>query len=80
MLDQLGRDEDDEIEVIWPSAYAAPVLRFAVADALKLLGEASRADADLQALAITLATAWELVTTLRAFLAVDNWDLWSIAS
>ena len=68
MLRQLDDDRDPEVELTWPTAYAAPVLRGAVASAQRA---AQAAPQDVQAhRRLESATA-----TLGDFLAVDNGGL-----
>ena len=68
MLDQLEEDRAGDMELIWPTAYAAPVLRGAVAAAEAAVSAvASHASAR--------AALESAKTTLSDFLAVDNGGL-----
>jgi hypothetical protein len=79
MLAGLEHDGGTELTVLWPSAYAAIVLRGALADALDGVVSAERDDACLCSLAGSLSAAQAALTTLRAFLEIDNGGLQQVA-
>jgi hypothetical protein len=79
MLAALDEGGDAGTEVLWPTAYAAPVLRAALDDALDAVAAASRDDDRLPSLAAAIYAAQTLLATLRAFLAIDNGGLQQVA-
>ena len=80
MLAQLADSGDVQpVAVLWPTALAVPALRGALADTLGTIESCPRGDSDLAALNEALATAFALIQTLRALLAVDNGGLPDLA-
>ena len=72
MLGQLDDERDADVALVWPTAYAAPVLHGAVATAEAAVRTAPRGTATRQALGAALESAR---VTLSDFLAVDNGGL-----
>jgi hypothetical protein len=72
MLGQLDDERDADVELIWPTAYAAPVLHGAVAAAEAAVKTAPLGTAARRALRAVLESAR---VTLSDFLAVDNGGL-----
>ena len=72
MLGQLDDERDAEVELVWPTAYAAPVLHGVVAAAEAAVKTVPRGAAARQALESALESA---LVTLSDFLAVDNGGL-----
>jgi hypothetical protein len=79
MLAALDEDGDTGTVVLWPTAYAAPVLRGALNNALDGIVAASRDDDGLPSLAAAIYAAQALLATLRAFLAIDHGGLQEVA-
>lgn len=81
MLDQLAdlQVSDACLEVLWPTAYASPVLRAALDDALDAVAHAATQNRDLDSLAAVLLAAHAALDTLRAFVAVDFGGLDEVA-
>ena len=72
MLDQLDDLGSADVELVWPTTYAAPVLRGAVAAAEAALKAGPQGTATRASLRATLESAR---VTLSDFLAVDNGGL-----
>ena len=72
MLGQLDDERDADVALVWPTAYAAPVLHGAVAAAEAAVKTAPRGTATRQSLGAALESAR---VTLSDFLAVDNGGL-----
>jgi hypothetical protein len=79
MLASLSCDIDEERIVLWPTAYASPILRAALTDAVAGIAAAVPGDDSLASLADALDTARSVLATLQAFLAVDNGGLDQVA-
>jgi hypothetical protein len=75
MLVELDAADDEGISVLWPTAYAAPVLHGALADALDSVAHSRHGDVDLASVADALTTAQTLLETVRAFQTVDRGGL-----
>ena len=72
MLGQIDDERDADVALVWPTAYAAPVLHGAVVAAEAAVKTAPRGTATRQALGAALESAR---VTLSDFLAVDNGGL-----
>ena len=68
-------DGDGPRELLWPTAYAAPVLRGTLEDALATIRDPRMQADGLPALATALHTASKCLATCRGFDAVDNGGL-----